>query len=131
MELRALLLLPLCFPGLQAQSPDSEIRLSEGSTLYIHCPYTAQADYRQQKAWCRVRDGQCDLLVETMYPTQYPYPTRAAKGNVSIVDDPMHGTVSITMTNLQAEDSGTYSCVSRSYSYGYFLLRTLSLIVFK
>ncbi|XP_074019633.1 polymeric immunoglobulin receptor-like [Numenius arquata] len=131
MELRAFLLLPLCFPGLQAQTPNAEERRLEGSTLYIDCPYTAQTEYQQKKAWCRVRDDECEALVETTNPTPYPYTNKATKGNVTIVDDCLYKSVSITMTNLQAEDSGTYSCAHRSNNNWYIPLRTISLTVFK
>ncbi|KAM6333152.1 uncharacterized protein FN964_014181 [Alca torda] len=119
------------FKALQAQPPDAEERQSEGSTLSIQCPYTARTDYQQKKAWCRVADGQCELLVETTKPARYPYTNEATKGKVTIVDYRQQRTVSITMTNLQAEDSGTYSCAYRSSSYQYIPLKTISLIVFK
>ncbi|XP_014142017.2 polymeric immunoglobulin receptor-like [Falco cherrug] len=127
MELRVLLLLLLCFPGLQAQTPDSEERRWEGSTLYIRCPYTAGANYQQKKVWCRMRDDICEPLVET----NHPYQKEVTKGKVRIEDNPTHKTVSITMTNLQAEDSGIYSCASRSRSHNYLPLKTISLSVFK
>ncbi|KAM6369990.1 uncharacterized protein J5M81_013743 [Pluvialis apricaria] len=117
------------FKGLQAQTPEAKERQSEGSTLHIHCPYTAQTDYYDQKAWCRVRDDACEPLVETTYPTRYT--TEATKGNVKIVDKYNYMTVFITMTNLRAEDSGTYSCAYRSRNSGYIALRTISLNVFK
>ncbi|PKU36018.1 polymeric immunoglobulin receptor-like [Limosa lapponica baueri] len=100
--------------GLQARTPDAEERRSEGSTLYIQCPYTAQTDYQQKKAWCRVKDDECKPLVETTNPTPHPYTNKATKGNVTIADDCLYESVSITMTNLQAEDSGTYSCAHLS-----------------
>ncbi|XP_040975782.1 uncharacterized protein LOC115335331 isoform X4 [Aquila chrysaetos chrysaetos] len=131
MELRALLLLLLCFPALQAQTPHAEEGLSEGSSLSIQCPYTAQADYHQQKAWCHRRGGQCEPLVETIYPTQYPRTNRVTNGKVTIEDNPMYETVSITMTNLQVEDSGTYFCAYRSHHYKYLPLKIISLNVFK
>ncbi|XP_072701056.1 polymeric immunoglobulin receptor-like isoform X1 [Ciconia boyciana] len=117
--------------GLQAQAPDAEESRPEGSTLYIQCPYTAYTYDWPQKAWCRLRDGRWDPLVETTYQTQYPYTSWARKGRVSIEDDPMNMTVSITMTNLQAEDSGTYSCAYYSYNQWYLPLKTISLNVFK
>ncbi|NXU24769.1 TREM1 protein, partial [Thalassarche chlororhynchos] len=129
--LRVLLLLLLCFPGLQAQTPDSEESRSEGSTLYIQCPYTAQANYQQPKAWYRRRDNEWELLVETTNPREYSYTTRATKGKVTIEDNATRGTMSITMTNLQAEDSGTYFCAYRSYSNQYFPVKMISLNVFK
>ncbi|NXS68340.1 TREM1 protein, partial [Pandion haliaetus] len=121
----------LIFTGLQAQTPHAEERLSEGSSLSIQCPYTAQANYQQQKAWCNMRGGKCEPLVETIYPTQYPHTNQATNGKVTIEDDPMYRTVSVTMTNLQAEDSGTYSCAYRSYHYNYLPLKTISLNIFK
>ncbi|XP_010115838.1 PREDICTED: polymeric immunoglobulin receptor-like [Chlamydotis macqueenii] len=129
MPLRALLLLPLCFPGLQAQTPHAEEERLEGSSLSIECPYTAYTYYHYQKAWCRLREGQWELLVE-INPTQYSYTTRASKGKVTIEDNPRRGTLSITMTNLQTEDSGTYSCALRS-PYEHYQLKTISLNVFK
>ncbi|KAM9594434.1 CMRF35-like molecule 1 isoform 6-T7 [Morphnus guianensis] len=131
MELRALLLLLLCFPALQAQTPHAEEGVSEGSSLSIQCPYTAQADYHQQKAWCHMRGGQCEPLVETIYPTQYPRTNRVTNGKVTIEDNPMYETVSITMTNLQVDDSGTYFCAYRPYPHKYLPLKKISLNVFK
>ncbi|NXW17109.1 TRML2 protein, partial [Circaetus pectoralis] len=121
----------LIFTALQAQIPHAEEGLSEGSSLSIQCPYTAQADYQQRKAWCHMRRGQCKPLVETIYPTQYPRTNRVTNGKVTIEDNPVYETVSITMTNLQVEDSGTYSCAYRSYHYKYLPLKMISLNVFK
>ncbi|NXN28467.1 TRML2 protein, partial [Nycticryphes semicollaris] len=121
----------LAFTALQAQTPEDTKRLSEGSTLSLQCSYTALSGYQQKKAWCRVRDEECELLVET---TMVPLPllrNEATKGDVAIVDNRSSQMVSITMTNLQAEDSGTYSCAYRSHSNQYIPLRTISLIVFK
>ncbi|NXQ95180.1 TRML2 protein, partial [Sagittarius serpentarius] len=116
---------------LQAQTPHAEERLSEGSSLSIQCPYTARANYWDQKAWCHMRGGQCEPLAETIYPTRYPHTNQATNGKVTIEDNPMHRTVSITMTNLQAEDSGTYFCVYHSGSNRYLPLKKISLNVFK
>lgn len=54
-------------------------------------------------------------------------------GRVTIEDNPMLRTVSITMTDLQAEDSDTYSCAYRPYSHidNYVQLKTISLNVFQ
>ncbi|XP_064328532.1 triggering receptor expressed on myeloid cells 1-like [Phalacrocorax carbo] len=130
-ELRVLLLLPLWVPGLHAQTTDAVERLSEGSTLYIHCPYTAQRNYQHPKAWCRLRGDKWEPLVETTVSSQYPSVTRATNGKVTIEDYPLNHTVSITMVNLQAEDSGIYSCAYPHYPDLYYLLKTISLIVFK
>ncbi|NXK55896.1 PIGR protein, partial [Chauna torquata] len=128
MELRVLLLLPLCFPGLQAQPPDAELSQREGSTLSIPCPYPPQLDHQQVKAWCRVASGTCQLVAVTIASTQYSYTDRARQGHVTIQDDPARGNMSITMTSLQVEDSGTYSC---AYGHRYVPLKTISLNVFK
>ncbi|NXQ79778.1 TREM2 protein, partial [Nyctibius grandis] len=117
---------------LHAQTTSVMESRSEGSTLSIQCSYAALAVYQQQKAWCRVTDdGQCEPLVETTYPNQNQYTNRATKGYVTIEDDSTRQTVSITMTNLQAEDSDTYVCAYRSYTGGYLPLKTISLQVFK
>uniref|UniRef100_A0A8C8E936 Ig-like domain-containing protein n=1 Tax=Otus sunia TaxID=257818 RepID=A0A8C8E936_9STRI len=131
MELRVLLLLLLCFPGFQAQILQSKERQSEGSTLHVQCPYTAQFNYYQPKVWYRERDGKIELLALTTNPAKYLYTNQTTNGNVTIEDDPVHRTVFITMTNLQTEDSGIYYCASVSYSYGYLLLKVISLNVFK
>ncbi|KAM4645971.1 polymeric immunoglobulin receptor-like isoform 1-T1 [Amazona ochrocephala] len=125
MELRALLLLLLCFPGFEAQVPNTEETRSEGSSLYFQCPYRAGTTQQQQKAWCRLRGGRWEPLLET----KGSHTNWAAKGRIALKDDPTERTVSVTMTELQAEDSGTYCCAYSSY--GYHPLRTVSLFVFK
>ncbi|XP_051664429.1 trem-like transcript 2 protein [Manacus candei] len=120
MELRALLLLLLCFPGLQAQAPPAEERRREGGTLYVQCPYTDKTSGDQWKRWCRLKDERCyDLWASTTYPSQIP-------DRFTIKDHPTAKIVSVTMTDLKAEDSGTYACES-SYSP----LKRISLNVFK
>ena len=69
--------------------------------------------------------------METTVSSQYPSVTRATNGKVTIEDYPLNHTVSITMVNLQAEDSGIYSCAYPHYPDLYYLLKTISLIVFK
>ncbi|NXX83964.1 TRML2 protein, partial [Urocolius indicus] len=127
MELRALLLLPLCFPGLHTEV--LEVKRHEGSSLLITCPYTPQTNYVSQKAWCHIRSGQYEHLVETTYPPQYPH--WYTNGKAGIQDNFINGIVSISMINLRVEDSGTYCCASRFDAYTYRLLKTISLNVFK
>ncbi|XP_042740333.1 uncharacterized protein LOC122187130 isoform X1 [Lagopus leucura] len=126
MELRVLILLLLCCPGLPAQTPEAEISQREGSTFSIECPYTTQPDNKQLKAWCRLRNARCELVVLTLASMQYRYSDRARQGHITIQDG--NRTVSITMSELQVEDSGIYSCV---YSSNYVLLKTISLNVYK
>ncbi|NWR63005.1 TREM1 protein, partial [Bucorvus abyssinicus] len=118
--------------GLQAQTPDAEEIQREGSTLHIQCPYAAQTTYQDPKAWCLIRDREYEVLAEVMY-TPHLNTRQVTMGRVTIEDNPMLRTVSITMADLQAEDSNRYSCVYRpySYTYNYVPLKTISLTVFK
>ncbi|NWI91233.1 CLM5 protein, partial [Pitta sordida] len=121
--LRALLLLLLlCLPGLQAQTPHAEERRREGDTLYVQCPYTAKDD-KQWKAWARIQNGNSDILVYTGYNGREGRSTH----RITISDNSTARIVSVTMTGLKAEDSGTYSCVIS----GPTTLKTISLNVFK
>ncbi|XP_025967506.2 polymeric immunoglobulin receptor-like [Dromaius novaehollandiae] len=131
MELRVLLLLPLCCPGLRAQTPGAEESRREGSTLSVQCLYTPQAPFPSQKAWCRVNNGICEALVGTTYSTLNTYINEATQGTVTIEDDVKRGAISITMKNLQVQDSGTYSCASQRNTNTLWLLKTISLNVFK
>ncbi|XP_032935843.1 uncharacterized protein LOC117007070 [Catharus ustulatus] len=124
--LRALILLPLCFPGLQGQNSEAQ-RRREGGTLYIQCSYARRVAGRDTKYWCLLKDGGCEKIVNT-----YSEYTRQNKDKrTQISDDITNETVSITMTDLKAEDSGTYFCAYYDYSYGYIPIRTISLNVFK
>ncbi|XP_009982010.1 PREDICTED: triggering receptor expressed on myeloid cells 1, partial [Tauraco erythrolophus] len=114
------------FKSLRAQTTNAVERRLEGSTLSIQCPYTAQTKHQHRKAWCHMRDGQCEPLVDTTSPTDK---TQATRRKAMIVDDPMRRTMSVTMTDLQPEDSGTYFCAYRSYQY--VPIKIISLNVFK
>lgn len=98
----------------------------EGSTFSIECPYATQPGDKQPKAWCRVRNARCELVAWTLASMQYIYSDRARQGHITIQDD--NRTMSITMSHLQAEDSGIYSCM---YSSNYVPLKTISLNVYK
>ncbi|XP_013797476.2 triggering receptor expressed on myeloid cells 1 [Apteryx mantelli] len=130
MELRVLLLLPLCCPGLQAQIPGAEESKREGSTLFVQCRYTTQAGFPSQKTWCRLSNGFCKALVETTY-SNYKYINQVTAGRVTIEDDIKHGTISITIRNLQVQDSGLYACASSHNTDTYIPLKKISLNVFK
>ncbi|NXC23439.1 TREM1 protein, partial [Campylorhamphus procurvoides] len=109
---------------LQAQAPPAVERRREGSSLYIQCPYTAKGS-NQWKSWCRLKGGECH---GSFVRTSYYYPTQTV-GRTTIKDDVTARIVSVTMTDLKAEDSGTYRCAY--YSTDYFPLKTISLNVFK
>ncbi|KAM4885364.1 polymeric immunoglobulin receptor-like [Sylvia borin] len=120
MELRALFLLPLCFPGLQGQTPET-LRLREGDTLYVKCPYK-QTENHYTKHWCVLaQDGRYQQVASAYYGSK--------DKRITIKDDTTRMTVSITITDLKAEDSGTYSCAV--YTGVYTPLRIISLNVFK
>ncbi|NXO98028.1 CLM7 protein, partial [Certhia brachydactyla] len=118
-----LLLLRTC-NRLQGQTPEAQ-RRREGDTLYVQCPYTAQTEYWQSKYWGLQRDGGWIDIVNT----NYEYNKKSKDGRIKIKDNSTNKTVSITMTDLKAEDSGTYFCAT--YYSGYVQLRTISLNVFK
>uniref|UniRef100_A0A8C3R790 Ig-like domain-containing protein n=1 Tax=Cyanoderma ruficeps TaxID=181631 RepID=A0A8C3R790_9PASS len=114
----------LILPGLQGQTSVAQ-RRREGDTAYIKCPYTPQTQFGYIKFWCIQRDGQWKQLVST-------YSGRREQSNdnrITIEDDAIDKTVSITITDLKAEDSGTYSCAI--YINKFVPLRTISLTVFK
>ncbi|NXG31643.1 CLM5 protein, partial [Dromaius novaehollandiae] len=119
------------FAGLRAQTPGAEESRREGSTLSVQCLYTPQAPFPSQKAWCRVNNGICEALVGTTYSTLNTYINEATQGTVTIEDDVKRGAISITMKNLQVQDSGTYSCASQRNTNTLWLLKTISLNVFK
>ncbi|XP_062365328.1 polymeric immunoglobulin receptor-like [Cinclus cinclus] len=126
MELRALILLPLCFPGLQGQTPEAQ-RRREGDTLHIQCSYAAWTTDQNTKYWCLWKDGKCQELVHT----HYEYTQTSKDGRTQIKDDTTNKTVSITMTNLKADDSGRYFCAYHMYYNKYVPIRMISLNVFK
>ncbi|NXE92595.1 CLM8 protein, partial [Menura novaehollandiae] len=109
---------------LQGQTPEAQ-RRREGDTLYIQCPYAARVGDRDTKYWCLRKDGICEELVRT----SYQYRRQSNNGKITMAGDTANKTVSITMTDLKAEDSGTYLCAY--FSSAYFPLRTISLNVFK
>ncbi|XP_078277143.1 uncharacterized protein LOC144605586 [Rhinoraja longicauda] len=77
-----------------------------GRTITIDCPYAAA--YRSNtKYWCRGR-SQCTVLVETNGQ-------HGRSGRVSITDNPTRGIFTVTVVNLQSEDTGWYSCRIRSH----------------
>uniref|UniRef100_A0A8B9VR73 Ig-like domain-containing protein n=1 Tax=Anas zonorhyncha TaxID=75864 RepID=A0A8B9VR73_9AVES len=117
----------LVFSGLQAQTRE-ELSQREGSNLSVLCPYTAEHEYRERKSWCRWIDQQCQLQVAIIGTSTYAHTERANQGYITIQGDPTHRNFSITMTDLQVEDSGIYYC---AYSQINVPLKWISLNVFK
>ncbi|NXS30738.1 TRML4 protein, partial [Pomatostomus ruficeps] len=122
-----LLLLSRTCNRLQGQTPQAE-RRREGGTLYVRCPYKPQTNDGQLKFWCRLlKDQRCQDLAWT----HYDHKAQFSDKKLTMEGDTTSGTVSITMTDLKAEDSGTYSCAYKEYGGRCLSLRTISLVVFK
>ncbi|NWY15714.1 CLM5 protein, partial [Aphelocoma coerulescens] len=107
---------------LQGQTPEAE-RRREGDTLNVECPYEAQTQYWYTKYWCLERNRRCQELARIDQ-----YGEQSKDRRVKMKDDSTSRTVSVTMTDLQSEDSGTYSCTC--YTTGH-VLKKISLNVFK
>ncbi|NXC48152.1 CLM5 protein, partial [Penelope pileata] len=87
-----------------------EIRKWELESISVQCPYGALGYRQGRKAWCRHHDqAGCALIVSTDYPSTWGS-SRAHYSRSSILDDAQTWTVTITMENLQALDSGVYWC---------------------
>ncbi|NXI17158.1 TREM1 protein, partial [Irena cyanogastra] len=121
-----LLLLSRTCNRLRGQTPEAW-RRREGDALYIECSYAAQTEYQNTKYWRLLKDRRYQEVVH-IYSERSK---QSRDGRTKITDDTTSRTVSITMTDLKAEDSGTYSCAIYKYSDGYIPLRTISLNVFK
>ncbi|NXD43297.1 TRML4 protein, partial [Copsychus sechellarum] len=114
---------------LQGQISEAQ-RRREGDTLYIQCPYAELGIERETKYWCLLKDGGYQEVVST-YSERWQ---QSQDGRTQIKDNATNKTVSITMTDLKAEDSGTYFCAYYKYLHGiyrYISIRTISLTVFK
>ncbi|NWI36235.1 TRML2 protein, partial [Picathartes gymnocephalus] len=108
---------------LQGQTSETQ-RRREGDTLHIQCPYPAWVGGSETKYWCHLTDERCPELVRTYYE----HMRQSRDGKIKIKDDSTARTVSINMTDLKAENSGTYLCVH--YSTGN-VIKTISLNVYK
>ncbi|NWH40829.1 TRML4 protein, partial [Chloropsis hardwickii] len=107
-----------------AKSPEAQ-RQREGDTLYIECPYTAGITDQQTKYWCLQRNNRCHVL-----QTYYEYGKQSEDERIKM-DKTTSNTMSITMTDLKVEDSGTYFCAFYPSYNNYVPLKTISLTVFK
>ncbi|NXE01846.1 CLM2 protein, partial [Chaetorhynchus papuensis] len=107
---------------LQGQTAEAK-RRREGDTLHVECPYAADTEDWYTKHWCLVTDRTCQGLVWTYHQRE-----QSRDGRIKIKDHTTSKTVSVTMTDLQAEDSGTYLCTYYSTAY---VLKKISLNVFK
>ncbi|NWS33258.1 CLM5 protein, partial [Polioptila caerulea] len=109
---------------LQGQIPEAQ-RRQEGDTLYIQCPYQAWTTDKETKYWVFEAPGARQNIVYTYYEST----KKSRDGRTEIKDNSTSKTVSITMTDLKVQDSGTYFCAV--YRNGYLQLRRISLNVFR
>ncbi|NXI85011.1 CLM5 protein, partial [Rhipidura dahli] len=112
----------LTLPGLQGQ-PTEARRQREGDTLNVNCPYAADTKNWYLKSWCLVTDRTCQELAWIHQQREQSEDRR-----VKISDHTTIKVVSVTMTDLQAEDSGTYFCTYYSTAH---VMKKISLNVFK
>ncbi|NWV18363.1 CLM5 protein, partial [Origma solitaria] len=115
----------LTLPGLQGQAPEAE-RRREGGTLYIQCPYAAQTKDWQTKYWCRLIGQGCQEILQT----HSGHRQQSRDRKITMQDNTTSRIVSITMTDLTAEDSGSYQCAYYASGYLHFT-KMISLNVFK
>uniref|UniRef100_A0A8C8GXK0 Ig-like domain-containing protein n=1 Tax=Oncorhynchus tshawytscha TaxID=74940 RepID=A0A8C8GXK0_ONCTS len=88
--------------GANASLMDSQVTLYRGQSLSALCPYDQR--YKEDvKYWCRMKgELDCTTIVRTDFPLR--------RGDVSITDDPSQHVFTVTMQNLQIQDTGEYVC---------------------
>ncbi|NWJ07383.1 PIGR protein, partial [Crypturellus undulatus] len=121
----------LLFAGVRAQAAGVRESRPEGSTFFLQCPYTERDSYRTPKALCQMTKKECSIVAQTYYPYLDAYVNQPTGSKVTVRDNIKNETILITMSNLQVQDSGTYSCAYRQSPYIYVPLKTISLHVFK
>ncbi|XP_060225592.1 triggering receptor expressed on myeloid cells 2 isoform X2 [Meriones unguiculatus] len=84
-----------------------------GQSLRISCTYDTFKHWGRRKAWCRQlrEEGPCQRVVSTHSVWVLAF-LRVRNGSTVITDDTLAGTLTITLRNLQAGDSGLYQCQS-------------------
>ncbi|NXQ70924.1 CLM5 protein, partial [Quiscalus mexicanus] len=101
----------------------------ESGNITVKCHYKI-ADYSTvTKAWCKREEGKtCNVLVTTS--PESPAANSTAQEGVRIQDDTQQGIVTITMEQLQVQDSGVYWCALQDGS-GLFRMEEITLNVSK
>uniref|UniRef100_A0A8C8S171 Ig-like domain-containing protein n=1 Tax=Pelusios castaneus TaxID=367368 RepID=A0A8C8S171_9SAUR len=103
----------------------------EGQSLTVECRYNAASYREQRKDWCQLRDAICSPLVITPLTSPRRDLKTATSGRTTIVDYTRNGIVTITMQNLQVQDSGVYSCGRYDPRNTFYPLKTIKLDVSK
>ncbi|NXX86759.1 PIGR protein, partial [Urocolius indicus] len=78
-----------------------------GGSITYQCFYsTTAANRHDRKYWCKIaRSGVCYTIISTT-----GYTSKQHVGRVFLQDSPRNGTVTVTMTQLRSNDTGTYRC---------------------
>ncbi|XP_030919411.1 polymeric immunoglobulin receptor-like [Geospiza fortis] len=86
-----------------------KLTAKESDDITVKCLYKI-ADYSAvSKAWCKREEGKtCNVLVTTR--SESPAANSTAQKGVRIQDDTQQGIVTVTMEQLQVQDSGVYWC---------------------
>ncbi|XP_055471012.1 triggering receptor expressed on myeloid cells 2 [Psammomys obesus] len=84
-----------------------------GQSLRVSCTYDTFKHWGRRKAWCRQlhEEGPCQRVVSTHSVWVLAF-LRVRNGSTVITDDTLAGTLTITLRNLQASDTGLYQCQS-------------------
>ncbi|XP_069344365.1 triggering receptor expressed on myeloid cells 2 [Eulemur rufifrons] len=84
-----------------------------GQSLQVSCPYDSLKHWGRRKAWCRQlgEEGPCQRVVSTHNVWLLSFLKRR-NGSTAIADDALGGTLTVTLRNLQAHDTGLYQCQS-------------------
>uniref|UniRef100_A0A8C3Y5Y7 Ig-like domain-containing protein n=1 Tax=Catharus ustulatus TaxID=91951 RepID=A0A8C3Y5Y7_CATUS len=93
---------PGCFAGTQQLSA----KVSE--TISVQCHYKITDYGAVTKAWCKMEGETCNVLATTSSEPSAENST--ARDSVRIQDDRQQGIVTVTMQQLQLQDSGVYWC---------------------
>ncbi|KAF4800476.1 polymeric immunoglobulin receptor-like protein [Turdus rufiventris] len=85
-----------------------QLSAKESDTVSVQCHYKI-ADYGAvTKAWCKKEGEMCKVLASTS--SEPPAENSTARDGVRIQDDRQQGIVTVTMQQLQLQDSGVYWC---------------------
>ncbi|XP_012616272.2 triggering receptor expressed on myeloid cells 2 isoform X3 [Microcebus murinus] len=84
-----------------------------GQSLRVSCPYDSLKHWGRRKAWCRQlgEEGPCQRVVSTHSVWLLSFLKRR-NGSTAIADDALGGTLTVTLRDLQAQDTGLYQCQS-------------------
>ncbi|XP_063274634.1 trem-like transcript 1 protein isoform X2 [Prinia subflava] len=86
----------------------------ESGSVSVQCHYKISDYGAVSKAWCKEEGEKCNVLVSTS--PEPPAGHSTAREGVRIHDDAQQGIVTVTMEQLQVQDSGVYWCALQESS---------------